>query len=110
MNTLTQLLGTEHWLLYGAAASATLYAISVLIGLIKPLKRTDLGSAIGIACFIVAMGLAKIPLVVCAAVIAESYGTSVGLLPIIGIAAGIAVIVLLYRDDRSPSAATPITR
>ncbi len=80
-------------------ASAVLIAIAIIVGLIKPLKRSDAGNTIGALSIVFACGLAKLPLCYYSIKLAEAYGILIGLAPIVLFAAAIYVIVKLSNDE-----------
>lgn len=74
-------------------ASAALIALAIIIGLVRSFKRSDTGDTISALSIVFACGLAKLPLCYYSIKLAESYGTLVGLSPIILFGATIYVIV-----------------
>lgn len=79
-------------------ASAALIALAIIIGLVRSFKRSDAGDTISALSIVFACGLAKLPLCYYSIKLAESYGTLVGLSPIILFGATIYVIVKLSNN------------
>lgn len=80
-------------------ASAALIAITIIISLIKPFRRSDAGSTISILSIVFACGLAKLPLCYYSIKLAEAYGILIGLTPIVLFAAAIYIIVKLSNNE-----------